>query len=68
MAKPHRAAERPRPHSEIEKEKQTRMPAGRDIQRLPPGADAETTPRDVTGINPEKMRPIDPRMIYIPPA
>jgi hypothetical protein len=44
------------------------MPAGRDIHRKHPRTQAETTPEDVTGINPEKMKPIDPRMIYIPPA
>jgi hypothetical protein len=26
-----------------------------------------STPRDVTGINPEDMAPIDPRMSYMPP-
>jgi len=26
------------------------------------------TPEDVTGVNPDKMTPIDPRMVYIPPA
>ena len=68
MAKPRRAAERPRPQTEIEREKETGMPAGRDRRRLRPITGADTTPRDVTGINPEKMRPIDPRMVYVPPA
>lgn len=27
----------------------------------------ERTPKDVTGINPRDMQPIDPRMPYIPP-
>jgi hypothetical protein len=44
------------------------MPAVRDIHRLHPATGAETHPNDVTGINPEKMKPIDPRMVYIPPA
>lgn len=68
MAKPRRAPERPSPHSETEREKELRMPAGRDIHRPQPSTGAETTPHDVTGINPEKMKPIDPRMVYIPPA
>ncbi|HKQ93027.1 MAG TPA: hypothetical protein VJZ77_20370 [Blastocatellia bacterium] len=56
------------PHSEAEGEKEIRMPAGRDIHRKHRRTRAETTPEDVTGINPEKMKPIDPRMVYIPPA
>jgi hypothetical protein len=28
----------------------------------------ERSPKDVTGINPRDMEPIDPRMPYIPPA
>ncbi|HKQ76500.1 MAG TPA: hypothetical protein VJ810_22590 [Blastocatellia bacterium] len=74
MAKPRRApetaevSERPMPHSEAELEKESRMPAGRDIHRKHRRTRAETTPEDVTGINPEKMHPIDPRMVYIPPA
>ena len=68
MAKPRRAPERPVPPSEIEREKEIRMPAGRDVHRIEPRTRAETTPRDATGINPEKMMPIDPRMVYIPPA
>ena len=74
MAKPRQArevreiSERPMPHSEAEREKEARMPAGRDIHRKHRHTRAETTPEDVTGINPEKMKPIDPRMVYIPPA
>jgi len=74
MAKPRRApeareiSERPMPHSEAEREKEVRMPAGRDLHRKHRRTQAETTPEDVTGINPEKMKPIDPRMVYIPPA
>jgi len=68
MAKPRRAPERPRPHSETEREKEIRAPAGIDIHRPHRRTRADTTPRDVTGINPEKMEPIDPRMVYIPPA
>jgi len=68
MAKPRRAPERPTPHLEAEREKEIGMPAGREIQRRHRRTQAETTPADVTGINPEKMRPIDPRMVYIPPA
>jgi hypothetical protein len=73
MAKPRRApearevAERPAPHSDAEREKETRMPAP-DIHRKHHRTQAETTPEDVTGINPEDMKPIDPRMVYIPPA
>jgi hypothetical protein len=26
-----------------------------------------STPRDVTGINPDEMAPIDPQMVYMPP-
>lgn len=26
------------------------------------------SPRDATGINPEKRKPIDPKSVYIPPA
>jgi hypothetical protein len=44
------------------------MPAGRDLSRIRRRTGAETTPRDATGINPEKMKPIDPEMVYIPPA
>jgi hypothetical protein len=43
------------------------MPAP-DIHRKHHHTHAETTPEDVTGINPENMKPIDPRMVYIPPA
>jgi hypothetical protein len=74
MAKPRRApeareiSERPAPHTEAEREKEDRMPAGRDLHRKHRHTRAETTPEDVTGINPEKMKPIDPRMVYIPPA
>jgi hypothetical protein len=74
MAKPRRApeareiSERPRPHSEAEREKEISMPAGRDVHRIHRRTRAEITPRDATGINPEKMWPIDPRMVYIPPA
>ena len=68
MAKPRRAPERPMPHSEAEREKEIRMPMGRDIHRRHRRTQAETTLEDVTGINPEKMRPIDSRMVYIPPA
>ena len=64
----HEVSERPAPHSDSEREKESRMPAGRDIHRKHRHTRAETTPEDVTGINPEKMRPIDPRMVYIPPA
>jgi hypothetical protein len=56
------------PHSEAEREKEISMPAGRDIHRRHRRTQAETTPEDVTGINPGKMKPIDPRMVYIPPA
>jgi hypothetical protein len=56
------------PHSEAEREKEIRMPAGRDIHRRHRRTQAETTPEDATGINPDKMKPIDPRMVYIPPA
>jgi hypothetical protein len=68
MAKPRQAPERPAPYSEAEREKEMRMPAGRDIHRRHRRTRAETTPEDATGINPEKMKPIDPRMVYIPPA
>ena len=74
MAKPRRApeareiSERPAPHTESEREKEIRMPAGRDLHRKHGRTHAEATPEDVTGINPEKMKPIDPRMVYIPPA
>jgi len=68
MAKPRRAPERPRPHPETERENEIRLPVGRDVNRLHRRERAETTPRDVTGINPDKMWPIDPRMVYIPPA
>jgi hypothetical protein len=68
MAKPRRAPERPAPYSEVEREKEIRPPAERDIHRRHRRTQAETTPADVTGINPEKMKPIDPRMVYIPPA
>jgi len=68
MAKPRRAPERPTPHSEAEREREISMPAGREIHRRHRRRQAETTPEDVTGINPEKMKPIDPRMVYIPPA
>jgi hypothetical protein len=44
------------------------MPAGRELHRRHRRTQAETTPEDVTGINPGKMKPIDPRMVYIPPA
>jgi hypothetical protein len=78
MAKPRRApearpeaqevAERPAPHSDAEREKEVRVSAVRDIHRKHHRTQAETTPEDVTGINPENMKPIDPRMVYIPPA
>jgi hypothetical protein len=68
MAKPRRAPERPTPHSEAERGKEISMPAGRDIHRRHRRTQAETTPEDATGINPDKMKPIDPRMVYIPPA
>ena len=74
MAKARRApearevSERPLPHSEAEREKETRTPLARDIHRKHHRTHAEMTPEDVTGVNPEKMTPIDPRMVYIPPA
>ncbi|HEY6402240.1 MAG TPA: hypothetical protein VI479_12570 [Blastocatellia bacterium] len=74
MAKPRQApearevSERPLPHSETEREKEIRTPLVRDIHRKHRRTQAETTPEDVTGINPEKMKPIDPGMVYIPPA
>lgn len=68
MAKPQQVTERPRPHTETEREKVIRMPAGRDVHWIRRRTRAETAPRDATGINPEKMKPIDPRMVYIPPA
>jgi hypothetical protein len=74
MAKPRRApetrevSERPLPHSETEREKEIRAPLGKDIHRKHRHMQSEITPEDVTGINPEKMKPIDPRMVYIPPA
>jgi hypothetical protein len=74
MAKPKRApegreiAERPSPHSDAEREKEVGTSAARDIHRKHRHTRAETTPEDVTGINPENMKPIDPRMVYIPPA
>jgi hypothetical protein len=68
MAKPRRAPERPSPISETGREKEISMPAGRDLHRRHRRTQAETTPEDVTGINPGKMKPIDPRMVYIPPA
>ena len=68
MAKPRQAPERPRPHSETEREKEIRTPPGGDLSRIRQRARPETTPRDATGINPERMKPIDPEMVYIPPA
>lgn len=68
MAKPRQAPERPIQQPEDERKREVAAPRGRDIHRKHPHTQAETTPRDVTGINPEKMTPIDPRMVYIPPA
>jgi hypothetical protein len=68
MAKPRQAPERPVPQPEIEQEREITRPVGRDLHRRYRHTPAETTPYDVTGINPEKMAPIDPRMVYIPPA
>jgi hypothetical protein len=68
MAKPQRGTQKPEPHTEIEEAKEHRMPAGKDAHRKHRRTNAETTPRDITGINPDEMKPIDPRMIYIPPA
>jgi hypothetical protein len=72
MAKPRRAPERPLSHPisqrEDEQGRGVRIPAGRDLHRRQRRTRAETTPQDVTGINPENMEPIDPRMVYIPPA
>jgi hypothetical protein len=56
------------PHSDTEREKEISPPAARDIHRKHRRTQAETTPEDVTGISPEHMKPIDPRMVYIPPA
>ncbi|HWQ32029.1 MAG TPA: hypothetical protein VNQ79_04035 [Blastocatellia bacterium] len=39
--------------------------SGHTGSRRPAG---HSTPRDVTGINPDKMEPIDPRSPYLPPA
>ena len=74
MAKPRRAPEtrevpeQPITHSEAEREKEVEIPSGRDLHQRYPHTRSEITPEDVTGINPEKMNPIDPRMVYIPPA
>ncbi len=68
MAKPRQAPDRPTPHPIAEREKETGRPARRDIDLIERRTRAEFTPRDVTGINPERMKPIDPRMVYIPPA
>lgn len=68
MAKPRQAPERPTPPSGAERRGEIKMPVGRDIHRRHRDTQAETTPEDVTGINPEKMKPIDPRMVYIPPV
>jgi hypothetical protein len=68
MAKPRQAPERPIQQPEAERTRESSGPVGRDVRRRHPHTRAETTPRDVTGINPDKMTPIDPRMVYIPPA
>jgi hypothetical protein len=74
MAKPRRAPEarevpeQPMTRSEAEREKGVEIPSGRDLHRRYHHPQSEITPEDVTGINPEKMKPIDPRMVYIPPA
>ena len=68
MAKPRQAPERTIQQPEPEREREIARPVGRDLHRKHRHTQAETTPRDATGINPEKMKPIDPRMVYIPPA
>jgi hypothetical protein len=68
MAKPQRGKQGPEPHSEIEEAKEQQITAGEDTHHKQRRTHAETTPRDITGINPDKMKPIDPRMVYIPPA
>jgi hypothetical protein len=68
MAKPQRGKQRPDPHSESEEVNGEQRPAGKDAHHKHGRTHAETTPRDITSINPDDMKPIDPRMIYIPPA
>jgi hypothetical protein len=68
MAKPQRGKQQQESHSEIEEAKEQQMPAGKDAHRKQGRTHAETTPRDITSINPDEMKPIDPRMVYIPPA
>lgn len=40
---------------------------GKDVHKKHGNTMAEARPEDVTGINPEKMAPIDARMVYMPP-
>jgi hypothetical protein len=71
MAKPQRGKQQQESHSEIVESKEQQMPVGtggKDAHRKHGRTHAETTPRDITGINPDEMKPIDPRMVYIPPA
>jgi hypothetical protein len=55
------------PPMQGERETEISTLPGRDVAHRHPHTRAETTPRDVTGVNPDDMVPIDPRMVYIPP-
>ena len=43
-------------------------PEGRFIPEQPVKITTDRAPEDVTRINPDKMKPILPEMVYIPPA
>jgi hypothetical protein len=68
MPEPQRGKPGSESHAEIEESKERQMLAGKDAHRKHGRTHTETTPGDITGINPDEMKPIDPRMIYIPPA
>lgn len=68
MAKPQPMPERDAPAPETAQNTGLERTRGRSDSRKNRRGNSGHAPKDVTGINPEKMEPIDPRMVYIPPA
>ena len=67
MARPQQVRDRPEPEPEAQEQKGVIKPSGKFIRRSHGPERSVRAPRDVTSINPEKMEPVDPRMVYMPP-
>lgn len=67
MAKPQMMPERSVPQAKTDRNQANESSQGKDVHTKHGDTMAEARPEDVTGINPEKMAPIDARMVYMPP-